>query len=806
MIGEDELAEDRCALINIEADTFDWYRSSAICENVWELKYKRETEIGLMYTIDRVSRAIGEDGTAFAMMIHRLMSNAIWFPAGRVIAGAGLPHHDSTLSNCYVMGVLEDSLPSIMKTLEESAWTQKFGGGIGVDFTPLRPKGAEIKTAAYFAGGPIAFMGMWDAMGHALEAGGNRRGGKMAVMAVHHPDIKEFITAKRERGVLTSFNMSVLITDEFMQAVATNKHWCLYSEHRRMGEEGAPLMIDKSGKSYYVWDDMPARELWEFIMDSTYKYSEPGVIFVDRLNDTNPLYYREKITCTNPCGEQPLPPYGACNLGSINLARIVKNPFKISCEIDWALLDIATKYGVIALDRVLDITRHPLDQQHQESMNTRRIGLGITGLADMLAQLGVPYGSQDAERIASDVMKRVTNVAYMTSARLAAHAKLPFPAYSKSHYTAGAFFKRLDPDVQQQILATGLRNGVILSIAPTGTISTVFGDVSSGCEPHFDHKTIRRIKVKDEQNNDTFKSIDTYSYTVRLYAHVHKCTNEEAYKKIVGKLKAYYPTAQTLSPSQHVGIQGALQHWVDSSISKTINVPEDIEPTQLANVYLEAYNAGCKGCTTYRPSETRDAVLIAATPEVIELVEVKESTSTSTSTPVPTTYNGNGRPEILHGVTHKIRWPDLKSPVYFTVNHLPDGRPWEVFIASKNAQFSEWSVALSVMISMLLQRGVEAGDVAEHLRGITLSQSTAWIDGRLYGSIISRLGELLGGHPERVAYQAVQAGTHQALLKEVADSKDAPAFFRRCSFCNSTNIRIVEGCDKCDDCGQSKCG
>lgn len=799
MIGEGELADDNQTLIRIEDDTFDWYRSSAICENVWGLKYKRETEIGLMNTIDRVAGAIGGDDTTLGTMLYRLMAGAIWFPAGRVIAGAGLPHHDSTLSNCYVMGVLEDSLPSIMKTLEESAWTQKFGGGIGVDFTPLRPKGAEIKTAAYFAGGPIAFMGMWDAMGHALEAGGNRRGGKMAVMAVHHPDIKEFITAKRERGILTSFNMSVLITDEFMRAVATNDQWYLYSEHKRMGQL-APLQIDVKGKSYYVWDEMPARMLWDFIMDSTYKYSEPGVIFVDRLNDTNPLYYREKITCTNPCGEQPLPPYGACNLGSINLARLVKNPFKVEAEIDWALLDVATKYGVIALDRVLDITRHPLDQQHQESMNTRRIGLGITGLADMLAQLGVPYGSLDATNIASDVMQRVTNVAYMTSARLAQHAKLPFPAYSKTHYTAGAFFRRLDPVVQDRINRHGLRNGVILSIAPTGTISTVFGDVSSGCEPHFDHKTIRRIKVKDAQNNDTFKPIDTYSYTVRLYAHVHGCTNEEAYKKIVGKLKAYYPTAQTLSPSQHVGIQGALQHWVDSSISKTINVPEDIAPEQLANVYLEAYNAGCKGCTTYRPSETRDAVLIAATPEAVELVEVKG--------PVPTIHNGNGRPEILHGVTHKIRWPDLKSPVYFTVNHLPDGRPWEVFIASKNAQFSEWSVALSVMISMLLQRGVEAGDVAEHLRGITLSQSTAWIDGRLYGSIISRLGELLGGHPERVVYQAVQAGTHAAILREVVEPKESlhGAFFRRCSFCNSTNIRIVEGCDKCDDCGQSKCG
>lgn len=802
--------------------SFDFYNNK-VSQDVWGLKYKRRNEATLNDTLIRVASAVFHDDEAMASRAHSLMADGIFLPGGRVLAGAGLEEHDSTLSNCFVMGTIDDSLEGIMSSLRESAITTKFGGGIGLDFGTLRPKGAKIKTASYFAGGPVAFMKLWDAMGHALEAGGNRRGGKMAVMPVSHPDVLEFIEAKSKGGVLTSFNISVGVTDDFMKAVATDSMWAFKSEHPRHDHDDETV----NGKEY-VWSQMPAREVWDRIISNTYKYSEPGVLFIDRANSLNNLAYREYMAATNPCGEQWLPPYGSCNLGHINLARLVNKPFTKIATIDYITLQHAVNVAVTFLDRMLDKSKYPLDEQYIESQKVRRIGLGITGLADMLAQLGVPYNSPEAHSVVSGLMEAIANQAYIQSAELAKQHG-PFPDYNFVVFIDAPFVQRLSASVRQAIIEYGIRNGVLLSIAPTGTVSTVFGDVSSGCEPHFSHRTVRKIKVKDENHNDTWAEYTSYSYAVRMYAHAMGVTEEAAYAIIANNPESF-PTAQTITVDDHLQMVGVLQHWVDSAISKTINCPEDITLEEFKQVYMDAYKLGCKGCATYRPSIERGAVLISGDAKQVEKISAVElspgmyeatiesavlasaSDSAATTTPHGSSTKGRTRAYgsdykrgfVMEGKTYKLRWPDLPSPIFVTINHDEDGHPLEIFISSKNAMHNEWTVALSVLTSKLLQYGAPLSDVAEQLKQIVLSTSTAYDNGRHYSSLVSRIGHLLEDHErstkpkEKLVVQLQLDTTHlqqqlQALTGDV------------CKFCTSRNVVRVEGCLKCNDCGNSKC-
>lgn len=1152
-----------------------------ICKQVWELKYKRRNEQSLAASIDRVVDAIcyPDDGTShFYNNTSQAIQNRLFLPAGRILAGAGLDEHDSTLMNCYVMGELPDSLDGIMNTLHESAITTKYGGGIGIDFSTLRPKGAEVSTGAYFAGGPVAFMGLWDSLGHALEAGGNRRGGKMATMRASHPDILEFITCKSTAGKLTSFNISVLVDDELMSAVEADEDYTLWHRSPRQGERDTQERITFIAKesaelieTVYMWDRIPARVIWNAIMQNTYMYSEPGVIFIDKVNRANPLNYIEHITATNPCvtgdtevltdtgyhqikdlvgkkvnvwngqefsevepfstrendvleiqftngntvrctpyhkwilkggerfeakdlqigdqleymefpvikgtesypidaysqgfysgdgtknsecsnlykhnegiksrligkitprncdsqpgdrwthgqmldksfvpingtidycinwlaglldadgcvlkkgssshvielsakdryfiaevglmlnrlgvnyrswergdgglkkgsngkeymcdntsalmiswkgchqlvrlglkcerlklelfqnapkgiarvghkvlaihsagreetycltepkrnrfvangvitsncGEQPLPPYGACNLGSINLAMMVTDPLGPNANINWKLLDYVTEIAICFLNRVLDVTKYPLLQQETEAKEKRRIGLGITGLADLLATLKVPYDSKQALVLSEAVMSRIANVAYATSAKLAKREGV-FPCYAENQFvkpeladeehdpTMHKVLFNLTEETHQLIKKYGLRNGVLLSIAPTGTISLAFGDVSSGCEPVFSHHVERRIKVKDASNNDTFKSIDTYSWIVRMYAAVYDMPLDQAYENV--KMRAEeFPTTEDLDPSDHINMQGVLQAWVDSSISKTVNCPEETTFEELSNVYLQAFKSGCKGCTTYRPSDVRDAVLVSkdekgkkGKKESLTIdININQESIDKIREQIATDYKRGYR---LDGTTYKLRWPSMPSPIFVTINYDGD-RPVEVFIASKNDQHNEWSVALSVMISKLLQTGVPAQEVAAQLKEITLSSTPAWEGGKHYGSIISRIGHLLDNHfngeqptPERedilvttrggggAASGGGGGGGRSAMAEpqtpglggghpdDYADlrlhNQDAVTIENsglRCEACGSYNVVKKEGCAVCNDCGHSKC-
>src|SRR5216684_6483687 len=495
---------------------------ASVSQRIWDMKYRfrdvsGEADADLDATWWRVARALAapeSDPELWAGRFHEALSGFKFLPAGRVIAGAGTGRK-VTLFNCFVMGTIPDDMGGIFEHLKEAALTMQQGGGIGYDFSTLRPKGAPVKGVGADASGPLSFMDVWDAMCRTIMSAGFRRGAMMATLACDHPDIEAFIAAKREPGRLRMFNLSVLATDAFMQAV----------------EQDAPWQLAFRGTVAKV---LPARELWDKIMRATYAYAEPGVIFIDRINRRNNLWYCEQINSTNPCGEQPLPPYGACLLGSINLASLVVNPFEADAHLDLDALDRLVPLAVRMMDNVVDVSRFPLDQQLDEAKAKRRIGLGVTGLADALIMCGVRYGAAPAVALTERWMKAIERAAYLASAALAAE-KGAFPLFDSDKYLAGETVKGLDEDVRAAIAAHGIRNALLTSIAPTGTISIFADNVSSGLEPVFSFRYTRNVLMPD----GTRKEEEVSDYAYRLF---HRLKGEAT------KLPDYFVDAQSLAP------------------------------------------------------------------------------------------------------------------------------------------------------------------------------------------------------------------------------------------------------------------
>ena len=481
-----------------------------------------------------------------------------------------------TLFNCFVMGAIPNSMDGIFSSLREAALTLQQGGGIGYDFSPLRPKGAPVAGVGADASGPVSFMDVWDAMCRTIMSAGSRRGAMMATLACDHPDIEDFIDAKRTPGRLSNFNLSVLVSDRFMEAVKSDALWELNFAGR-------------------VYKSLPARALWDRIMHSTYDTAEPGVIFIDRINQQNNLAYCETIRATNPCGEQPLPPYGACLLGSINLAKLVGHPFEEDAELDLDALADLTRTAVRLLDNVIDISRFPLDEQRAEAFAKRRIGLGVTGLADALIFCRTTYGSQQSLALIESWIATLSHAAYRASVELA-REKGAFPLFDAGEYLARPFIQALPDDIRSGIAQHGIRNGLLTSIAPTGTISLFAGNVSSGIEPVFAYSYSRRVLLPDGSHSEETVS----DYAVRAF---RARFGEDA------TLPDYFVSAQTLAPEDHLAVQAAAQKYIDSSISKTINVPAALSFEAFKDIYARAYALGCKGCTTYRPNAVTGAVL-----------------------------------------------------------------------------------------------------------------------------------------------------------------------------------------------------
>lgn len=579
---------------------------------IWDAKYRYREGTQLRdQTIEdtwrRVAQAVAAaepetERARWAERFYQVLYGFKFLPGGRILAGAGTRHR-VTLFNCFVMGIIEDSLEGILDSLKEGALTMQQGGGVGYDFSTLRPAGTRARTTGTIASGPVSFMHIWDATCATLLSTGVRRGAMMATLRCDHPDIEAFITAKHQAGVLTHFNLSVQVFDAFMEAVRRDLDWPLVFPAASL--ESEPLGDRPIVYRRWTGTDRPvpcrilrvvkARALWDAILRSTYDYAEPGVLFIDTINRVNNLAYREYITATNPCGEQPLPPYGACNLGSLNLTRFVRHPFTPEAALDWEGLRETVAVAVRLLDNVIDVSGFPLPAQAEQARATRRIGLGITGLADALIMLGLHYASEEARRLAAQLMRTICYTAYRTSIALA-REKGPFPFFERERYLESPFIQALPEDIRQGIATYGIRNSHLLSIAPTGTTSLLANNISSGIEPVFAYRYTRHVL----NANGERQSYTLTDYALRLWHQLHGET---------AALPEAFVDAQHLDPFEHLKMQAALQPYVDGAISKTINVPPETPFSTFRQLYDWAYDHGLKGCTTYRPSAVRGAVL-----------------------------------------------------------------------------------------------------------------------------------------------------------------------------------------------------
>ena len=750
--------------------------AAPIAEQIWDMKYRLKEADGTPIdgTVEdswrRIAGALArveKDPAAWEPKFYAALEDFKFLPAGRITAGAGTDR-SVTLFNCFVMGTVPDSMGGIFENLKEAALTMQQGGGIGYDFSTIRPKGADVKGVAADASGPLSFMDVWDAMCRTIMSAGSRRGAMMATMRCDHPDIEDFITAKSDAARLRMFNLSVLVTDPFMDAVKADGSW--------------DLVFD--GKVYRT---VQARDLWNKIMQGTYEYAEPGVIFIDRINQMNNLNYCETIAATNPCGEQPLPPYGACLLGSINLARLVYYPFEEGkahlCET--ALADLVAT-AVRMMDNVVDASKFPLEAQAQEAANKRRIGLGVTGLADALLMTGLRYGSDEAARQTERWLHAVARAAYLASSDLAAE-KGAFPLFEAEPYLASGSLQHMDDDVRAAIAKNGIRNALLTSIAPTGTISLYAGNVSSGIEPVFAYAYKRKVLQKDGSRTEE----EVVDYAVKLWRE----------KFGDADLPDYFVNAQTLAPLDHVKMQAAAQKWVDSSISKTINCPEDISFEAFKDVYMEAWDSGCKGCTTYRPNDVTGSVL-----SVSESSEAAPEADTGAD--VIYMSEPLDRPSELEGATYKLKWPDSEHAIYITINDIVHGghrRPFEVFINSKNMEHFAWTVALTRMISAVFRRGGDVSFVVEELKAVFDPRGGAWMKGKYVPSILAAIGGVVEQHMIAIGFIEGEGMGLKADPQADVVNLGAPKG-KACSSCGQYGMRMVEGCMTCASCGYSKCG
>ena len=515
---------------------------------------------------------------------YDILSDFRFLPGGRILAGAGTKHH-VTLFNCFVMHLEGDSLEAIFNALKEGALTLQQGGGIGYDFSVLRPRGSAVRRAGTIASGPVSFMRIWDKMSETLLATGSRRGAMMGVLRCDHPDIEEFIEAKSTANELRHFNISVMISDAFMQAVTENADW--------------PLVF-----SGCVVRRVRARKLWQRIIRHAYDHAEPGVLFEDTINRFNNLWYCEHISATNPCGEIPLPAYGACNLGSLNLTQFVMNAFSSQAELNWQEIAKVTAIATRFLDNVIDLSRYPLKAQKQQALATRRIGLGITGLADMFVMLNLRYGSSESLAVASKLMQLIAEVTWRTSIELA-QEKGSFPAFQPD-YLRGEFIKQFSADIRETVARQGMRNSHHNTIAPTGSISLLANNVSAGLEPIFQPCYKRHMHVA----NGELSAFHVTDYALQLW--------EQHQQENTNSLPSAWVDVQTLLPEDHLHVQAAVQPYIDNAVSKTINLPHDFPFSGLEEVYSKAYVLGLKGCTVFRPNPTTGSVLEAQGAEDID--------------------------------------------------------------------------------------------------------------------------------------------------------------------------------------------
>jgi ribonucleoside-diphosphate reductase alpha chain len=768
-----------------------------IVDVIWREKYRHVRPDGTSEeqtksdTHRRVVRGVYKDdpSNSAAQAALEAMERGDFVPAGRIHAGAGTDKR-VTWINCFVLNDIHDSMESevidgkthvgILDSLKNAALTQQMGGGIGQCFSPLRPNGAIVKRTGSVSSGVIYFMDMWNSMCATIMSSGSRRGAMMATLHDWHPDLwhpdqfkmdtntgrlvrPTFISAKRQPGRLTNFNVSVLISNQFMEAVRDGELWDLRHTVPPADNSHVDQYELEDGKTWYVYRRVLAETIWNDIIRSTYKFAEPGIIFIDRVNEWNNLSYCEHITAT----------------------------FTPEAEIDYERLAETVKTAVRFQDNVIDASPYPLPEYDQEATAKRRIGLGITGLGNMLAMLCVRYGSPNAIAITDNVMRVFRDAAYSASIELATE-RGSFPALDLEQYLESKFIGTLPSKLQAAIKDKGIRNGLLLTIAPTGTTSIYYGNVSSGLEPTFGWKYWRK-KLKDD---GTFEEFQVEDYAYRLYKQLkgHKDDNFQ--------LPDYFVTADQLTVEEHVRTQAVCQRYIDSSISKTVNCPTAMTFEQFKAVYDLAFELGLKGCTTYRydPDSGRGAVLSAESqlsPSAPEALPVRISQIEPTV-----------RPEELTGTTYKLKWPNVAQAFYITINDYVDDegiqRPFEIFINSKSLHHQEWIAALTRTISAVFRRGGDTTFLVDELKQVHSARDGAWIKGKYVPSLVALIGDTLERH-----FQGLNLLPSAALEpKEETTQAETTTLPQGelCTKCNEATLIHQDGCTKCTSCGHSACG
>jgi ribonucleoside-diphosphate reductase alpha chain len=784
-----------------------------ITKEIWESKYRHGDET-MEGTVDRVIDAVyaNDPDMEAREQARELFHKKLIVPAGRIIAGAGTGKR-VTLINCFVSPKIQDSMDTIpsepgkgiMDCLKDAAITQQMGGGIGMGFSSVRPRGAVVKRTGSVSTGVLPFMDMWNAMCGTVKSSGSRRGAMMGTLAIWHPDILEFIIAKQEEGRLKNFNVSVLVTDEFMDCLKRDGDWDLHFTMPRADGNHVDMYTVGDGRlpgnMRYIYQRIRARELWDQVIESTYIHAEPGVIFIDRVNNLNNLQYCEHIDATNPCGEQPLPSNGDCDLGHVNLAEMVLDPFTNNALFNWPLLTKAADVMARLLDNVLDVTIFPTEEQRLEALSKRRTGLGYTGLANALQQLGIRYGSPGAIKFTREVGATIRNAAYTASVELAKE-RGAFPLFGRDQYCDRPFIKMLPVDIQNGIHEHGIRNGVLLSIAPTGTTSMLLGNVSSGIEPVFAHEYDRKVMQED----GSLKTTDSvYDYGALKYREVNGESNNM-------RLPSYFVTAKDLTVFEHLEMQAAAQEFVDASISKTINCPTEMPFEEFKEVYNLAYKMGLKGCTTYRPDprSKRGAVLTEKSdkPGVNKEIDTKALVVNNDVV----VHAKAPMQDVLEGRRYRIKWPSIEQAFYLIVNDYIDPRgvrrPFECFVNTKSVVHEQWIKGITRMISAIMRREDDIAFLVEELQQVYAPDGAGvFVNGKHVPSIVAMIGLKVEDHLKWLGllpgYEVIDP---VSLIPVIKNTQVAAVLGDVCAKCSAPAVVKFEGCRKCMNCGSSDCG